>query len=105
MRHEKKWHRTSVLMTDVLDYMGSDYRHLCAILGVSRSFVDMILRGEKPLPAAHAYILGITHKVFAYERFVEAHLFDVRMIYVREGERHAKLGDPHHALLDHKIQK
>jgi len=90
MRYQIRWSNSAEAMQFALKKMSGDHRRLCALLGVSRSFVEMMLRGEKPIPAHHAYVLGKLHKIMSFERFMSAHLADVAANYVEDGERHAK---------------
>lgn len=89
MRYEQKWQYSAMLMQKVLARLGGKHRELCSILGVSRSFIEMMLRGERGVPAAHAKTLARL-KILPMEAFLKAYLEDVENTYRVDMERSSK---------------
>lgn len=94
MKYEPRWKNSAELMHSVLNKMSGDHRRLCALLDVSRSFVEMLLRGEKSVPPYQAHVLANVHRFHDFERFVHAYVQDVSAIYRADAERHARAQDP-----------
>lgn len=86
MKYEPKWKQSAEIMKLVLFRVKGGHRELSDALRVSRSFIDEILRGGRPIPprfAAHFADKGY----IKFDAIIQAHMSDVGKGYFEEARK------------------